>query len=139
MRSWGVSSWTAMPEGLISGHREKIGGQKMAKNEMKRITWLWNGLLLLHLLCVFAFKVAFSEEAGTKSLLWDEWYGSYPTLTYLGTIVVPLYIFVIGGLCCHLFWNRIISDVFKVRRLEVRETAFILLLISSITTWVCYY
>ena len=83
-------------------------------------------------LCVdFLVSLLFTPKSDEK-VPWDAIYDAFPVLSVLLAVLIGLVLLLWGAKMVQLFWNRLISDIFQLREINLQE-ALALVLVLAIT------
>ncbi|HEV7298759.1 MAG TPA: hypothetical protein VGN72_05285 [Tepidisphaeraceae bacterium] len=93
------------------------------------ITWLFNLGLLTYLICVLGFEMLLEPEE-MPSVPLDRFFESAPVLTVVGVSLFVIAAFTFAVVITLAFWNRFLTDVFKVRSINAAEAVALNLVIA---------
>lgn len=94
------------------------------------ITWLFNLGLLTFLVCVLGVETMLLEPEEVPSVPLDRLFETAPVLTIVGVVLFVIAVVVLAVAITMAFWNRLLTDVFKVRAINVAEAVAINLVIA---------
>ncbi len=98
----------------------------------QHVSILFNVALSLYLLIGKMTKYAFNPTSQAK-VPWDIVYEWSKSLAIVLAIVIVITMIVVGSALFRLFWNKFISDVFKLRSISLNEAIAIILLFAIVT------
>lgn len=98
----------------------------------KAITKIFNAALFVYYLFNSAIGYLF-DPAGEKSVPWDKVYEWSPSIAVSGALLIVLILALLGAVIAKIFWNRFISDIFKVREITYDESLAIVLIAAIIS------
>lgn len=93
----------------------------------------FNFILILYLCTKFLVAILF-ESMPDKKVLWDSLYAVYPFLSIILAFFILVLLLLWGALIFKVFWNKLFSDVFRLREINLQESLSIILIISIFTT-----
>jgi hypothetical protein len=98
----------------------------------KKITRVFNLCLLLYYL-VGLFTISLAEPEDDRKTTLDIIFDWSPATSTVGLLLIAFVLIYFGAILVKEFWNRFITDVFKVREITFDESLALVLMISIIT------
>jgi len=99
----------------------------------KGITDMFNVSLFIFLLANGLVEYLATPEDNTK-VPWDKVYEFSPAAGILGMLLIIIAMALLCSVITRVFWNRFITDVFKVREITFNESLAIVLVLAIIST-----
>ena len=96
-----------------------------------RVTIKFNLLLICYLFISYFISVLF-EPLNEEKVPWDSVYEAYPVLSIILAVAIALAIILWGTKLFELFWNRLISNIFKIRAISFQEALSIVLVLTIV-------
>jgi len=91
-------------------------------------------MALFAFFCVNELMTLFFEPENEDRVPWDAFYDVSPILSVIVAILIVLLMLIWGAKLIQLFWNRFISDVFKLRTICFQEALSIALIMALFLT-----
>lgn len=100
-------------------------------NNNPKIVFRFN-LVLFAYFCVSIFvSLVFAPQTNEKAL-WDKVYETFPVVSVTVAIIMGLSLLLWGAKLLELLWNRLISDIFKLRAINFQEALAIVLIFAIV-------
>jgi len=96
------------------------------------INGVFNLALFFYLLFSFAVQSNFEPETGAR-VPWDSVVDKNPLVGSVGVVLFFAVLLAGGAIIMEQFWNRFLTDVFKVRPIVFQEALSIILLLFLFT------
>ena len=96
-----------------------------------RVTIKFNLVLICYLFISYFMSVLF-EPVNEEKVPWDSVYEAFPVLSIILAVAIALVIILWGTKLFELFWNRLISNLFKIRAINFQEALSIVLVFTII-------
>ncbi|RZB33835.1 MAG: hypothetical protein SRB2_03671 [Desulfobacteraceae bacterium Eth-SRB2] len=96
-----------------------------------RIIFSFNLILCAYLCVDFLVSLLFNPKIDEK-VPWDEFYNAFPVLSIIISFILGITLLLWGAKLFEAFWNRLISDIFKLREINFQEALALILVISII-------
>ncbi|MGB7157740.1 MAG: hypothetical protein WBD40_06720 [Tepidisphaeraceae bacterium] len=100
------------------------------KRPRRPITWPFNLGLFTFLVCVVGAETMLLEPEEVARIPLDGLFETAPGLTIVGAILSVVAVVIVAVTITLAFWNRFVTDVFRVRRINVTEAVAINLVIA---------
>ena len=101
-------------------------------NSSSVITKTFNVALLLYLCASSVISYLFDPESNVK-VPWDAIYEWSPHFAMITAVVIVLIMILWGAILVKIFWNRFVSDIFKLRPISYDESLAIILMIAILS------
>jgi hypothetical protein len=101
-------------------------------NSSPKITATFNFGLFVFYFYLVMMEVLYEPELPHGAPI-DKLFDSHPIVAIFLTITLILSAFGVGSLLIRSFWKRLVTDLFKVRKIEFQEALSILLILGLIT------
>lgn len=98
----------------------------------KRITVGFNIVMFIYISIAFAVEYLSTPETLTKAP-WELLFKNSPMISIALALITVLILLITGAYLIKIFWNRFISDVFKVRAITYDESLALVLIITVIS------
>ena len=95
---------------------------------MKPINILFNIALTIYIFFAYFVDYLFSPEDDTR-VPWDFIYDMNQAVGIIGAVLMVSLLIVFGSFFIYHFWNRFLSDVFKIRAIQFQEALTIILIL----------
>lgn len=93
----------------------------------KRITMSFNILMFIYISISFLAEYL-SEPENPAKAPWEILFENAPAMSIILALIFTLVLIIAGAFLLRIFWNRFISDVFRVRDITYQEAIAILLI-----------
>ena len=91
-------------------------------------------LALFAFFCFNELMTLLFEPESEERVPWDAFYDVSPILSVVVAVLIVLLILVWGAKLIQLFWNRFISDIFKLRTICFQEALSLALILTLFLT-----
>ena len=98
----------------------------MNDGKHSKVGFKFNIVLFLYL-CVCISASSLFEPTNERKVPWDFIYEAFPVLSIVMAFLLTLLILLWGTKLLELFWNKLISSVFKLREINFQEALSIVL------------
>lgn len=98
----------------------------------KPIDKIYVAVLFLYKLMNTAANILFKPKSNIKAR-WDLVYEWSESFAIIGAIIIILILIIFGAYIIKEFWNRFMTNTFKVRKINYTESLAIVLLIDILT------
>ena len=102
-------------------------------NDKHKIVFKFN-LALFAYLCIGFIVLLLFEPKSEEKVLWDAVYEAFPVLSIIIAVFLSLLLLLWGTKLFELFWNRLISNLFKLREITFQEALSIILVFTIVFT-----
>ena len=96
-----------------------------------KITFKFN-LLLFIFFCVDQLVALLFDPKSNEKVPWDVVYDSFPVLSIILSFLIGILLLLWCAKMAEYFWNKFVSDIFKVRPIFYQEALSIILIFSII-------
>jgi len=103
-------------------------------NQPSRIMFKFN-LFLFAYLCISSLASFLFEPQSKEQVPWDTVYKAAPVLSILIAIFIVFLLILWGAKLFELFWNRLMSDLFKLREIDFQEALSMVLVLSIVAAF----
>jgi len=100
-------------------------------NKPSGVTVKFN-LVLISFLFISYFISLLFEPMNEEKVPWDTLYKAFPVLSIILAVAIALILMLWGAKLFELFWNRLISTIFKLREIGFQEALSIVLVLTII-------
>ena len=97
----------------------------------QQVSPIYNFVLFSYLCIEYLITILFDPDFDAK-VPWDAVYEAHPALSIFGALVIGVILLLWGANLFKQFWNRLISDVFSVRKLEFQESLAVVLILAIV-------
>ena len=101
-------------------------------NKNPKIIFSFN-FILFFFWCVNTLIIQLFEPESEKRVPWDLFYDTSPAISIVVGVLIVFLMILWGSKLIQLFWNKFISDVFKLRMICFQEALTLALILSLIT------
>ncbi len=95
----------------------------------QKIVFKFNLALFLYLCVSFLLSQLFEQKVEEK-VPWDTVYEAFPVLSIVIAFLIGLVLLLWGAKLFEMFWNRLLSNLFKFREIDFQEALSIVLVLT---------
>ena len=96
-----------------------------------KITFSFNLILFAYLFVDFLVSLLFDPKIDEK-VPWDAVYDAFPVLSIILAFIIGVSLLLWGAKLFESFWNKLISDIFKIREIIYQEALALILVVFII-------
>lgn len=100
-------------------------------NNKPSITFKFNLVLFTYLCVDFLVSIIFDPKIDEK-VPWDTLYEAFPVFSIILAVFISLLLLLWGAKLLELFWNKLISDIFKIRVINFQEALALVLILAIV-------
>ena len=100
-----------------------------ANSKKKTITLSINIAVFIFIDVSYFISLLFEPET-QGTVPWDFVFENSPLLAILGAVVISVTMLGVSAQIIHIFWNRFVVDIFKIREIVFQEALSIVLIIA---------